>query len=147
MSISLTLFSFGSFFFYLYCILLAFQKGLKLPGSRSDVVRTKLVSGPSPVGGSAGGTESKSVQTLDEFEIQAAYYNMACAHAQLNAPDESLAALRTALENGFDNFATVRSDPDLALLQQAAASDFEALMEEFEPQKGFNPFGLFNKNK
>jgi hypothetical protein len=103
------------------------------------------VSGPSPVGGATGGTESKTVLSLDEFEVQAAYYNMACATAQLNQSDESLAALRTALENGFDNFATVRSDPDLALLQQAAAEDFEALMQEFEPQRGFNPFGLFKK--
>jgi len=69
----------------------AFQKALKLPGSKKDVVRTKLVSGPSPVGGSAGGTESTSVQTLDEFELQAAHYNMACAYAKLeNAPEVSL---------------------------------------------------------
>lgn len=67
---------------------LAFQKGLKLPGSRPDVVRTKLWSGPSPVGGSAGGTESQNVMTLDEFELQAAHYNMACAHAKLKNVNE-----------------------------------------------------------
>ena len=66
----------------------AFTKGLKLPGSRPDVVRTKLVSGPSPVGGSAGGTESQFVLSLDEFELQAAHYNMACAHARLGNPKE-----------------------------------------------------------
>jgi hypothetical protein len=42
------------------------------------------------VGGSAGGTESNEVQTLDEFELQAAHYNMACAYAKLdNAPEVS----------------------------------------------------------
>lgn len=68
--------------------MVAFQKGLGLPGSRPDVVRTKLVSGPSPVGGSVGGTESQRVLTLDEFELQAAHYNMACAHARLGNPNE-----------------------------------------------------------
>lgn len=72
------------------CLIVAFKRGIKLPGSKKDVVRTKLVSGPSPVGGSAGGTESTAVQTLDEFELQAAHYNMACAYAKLdNAPEVS----------------------------------------------------------
>jgi len=67
---------------------LAFTKGMKLPGSRMDIVRTKNVSGPSPVGGAAGGTEGKEVWSLDEFEYQAAYYNMACACAKLGAVPE-----------------------------------------------------------
>merc|ERR1712154_146190 len=66
-----------------------FQKGLKLPGSRTDIIRTKTISGPSPVGGSTGGTEGKVVQTLDEFELQAAHYNIACAHARLDQIPES----------------------------------------------------------
>lgn len=65
-----------------------FKKGLKMPGSRPDVIRTKSLAGPSPVGGAAGGTESQNVMQLDEFELQAAHYNMACAHAQLgNVPE------------------------------------------------------------
>jgi hypothetical protein len=56
---------------------------MKLPGSRPDVVRTKSLSGPSPVGGAFGGTESVKVLALDDFEKQAAHYNMACAHARL----------------------------------------------------------------
>lgn len=68
--------------------LLAFQKGMKLPGSRPDVLRTKSLSGPSPVGGAFGGTESQRVMTLDDFELQAAHYNMACAHSQLGNLDE-----------------------------------------------------------
>jgi len=60
-----------------------FELGLTLPGSKVDIIRTKNISGPSPVGGSAGGTEGKTVRTLDEFEKQAAYYNMACACANL----------------------------------------------------------------
>ena len=67
----------------LYCLILAFQKGMKLPGSRPDVLRTRSSSGPSPVGGSFGGTDSQKIMALDDFELQAVYYNMACAHSRL----------------------------------------------------------------
>jgi tetratricopeptide (TPR) repeat protein len=121
----------------------AFQNGLKLPGSKNDVVRTKMLSGPSPVGGSMGGYESKRSNSLDEFELQAAHYNMACAHAQLGNVNDAIANLQTAFENGFDNYATVRSDPDLEPIQKE--KDFETLMAKFEPKKGFNPFGFLGK--
>jgi len=66
-----------------------FQKALQLPGSKIDVIRTKLTPGPSPVGGAfLGGTEGKVVYTLDDFEHQAVYYNLACAYSQLNQADE-----------------------------------------------------------
>jgi hypothetical protein len=121
-----------------------FKKGLNLPGSRPDVVRTKSLSGPSPVGGSIGGFDSANRRLLDEFELQAAYYNMACAHAQLQQITESVAALTSAFDNGFDNYATVRGDDDLDPIKDSP--EFEALMEKNDPKKGFNPFGLFNKN-
>jgi hypothetical protein len=76
------------FFLLLWIPSVAFQKGMKLPGSRPDVLRTKSLSGPSPVGGAFGGTESQNVMTLDDFELQAAHYNMACAHARLGNLDE-----------------------------------------------------------
>jgi hypothetical protein len=69
--------------------ILIFNQALKLPGSKVDVIRSKLTPGPSPVGGAIlGGTEGKLVYTLDEFEYQAAYYNMACAYSQLQQADE-----------------------------------------------------------
>ncbi len=67
----------------LFLLRKAIEKGMKLPGSRPDVVRTKSLSGPSPVGGAFGGTDSRKVMLLDDFELQAAHYNMACAHARL----------------------------------------------------------------
>lgn len=122
----------------------AFQTGMKLPGSRTDVIRTKSLAGPSPVGGSMGGYESKKTVTLDEFELQAVHYNMACAYAQLALSAECVQALSQAFDNGFDNFSTVRADPDLESVKGTAA--FDALMEKYEPKtKGFNPFGLFGK--
>ena len=61
---------------------------MKLPGSRKDIIRTQKLSGPSPVGGAAGGTEGRTVMSLDEFEIQAAHYNIACAYARLGKVTE-----------------------------------------------------------
>mmetsp|Transcript_28343 Transcript_28343/g.39861 ORF Transcript_28343/g.39861 Transcript_28343/m.39861 type:complete len:210 (+) Transcript_28343:116-745(+) len=123
-----------------------FKAGLKLPGSRKDVIRTQLVSGPSPVGGSAGGRESKDVQTLDEFELQAAHYNLACANAQLGNVDEAVGNLKKCFDCGFDNYATVRGDPDLSNLQ--GTYEFNDLMEEYDGSSGgFNPFGFFGGKK
>lgn len=120
----------------------AFKQAMKLPGSRSDILRTANVAGPSPVGGSKGGTEGRRVQTLDEFEYQAAHYNMACAYASLGNVGESVANLKKAFEYGFDNYATVRADPDLESVQ--GSTEFERLMEEVDPRR-FNPFKVFGK--
>eukprot|EP00579_Thalassiosira_antarctica_P001331 CAMPEP_0201868392 /NCGR_PEP_ID=MMETSP0902-20130614/2296_1 /ASSEMBLY_ACC=CAM_ASM_000551 /TAXON_ID=420261 /ORGANISM="Thalassiosira antarctica, Strain CCMP982" /LENGTH=211 /DNA_ID=CAMNT_0048393731 /DNA_START=14 /DNA_END=649 /DNA_ORIENTATION=+ len=119
----------------------AFKKAMTLPGSRSDFLRTANVPGPSPVGGSKGGTEGRAVQTLDEFEYQAAHYNMACAYASLGNVGETVANLRKAFDYGFDNYATVRADPDLGSVQ--GSTEFKQLMDEFD--KKFNPFGVFGK--
>jgi hypothetical protein len=48
-----------------------------------------------------------------------------------------------AFENGFDNYATVRADPDLSTLQGDA--DFDDLMTIFDSNEGFNPFGFLKK--
>mmetsp|Transcript_21536 Transcript_21536/g.26646 ORF Transcript_21536/g.26646 Transcript_21536/m.26646 type:complete len:226 (+) Transcript_21536:150-827(+) len=122
-----------------------FEKGMKLEGSKFDVIRTKMVSGPSPVGGSQGGTEGKEVRTLDEFELQAGHYNMACAHAKLGNTEESVENLRKAWENGFDNVPTIKSDPDLRSLQETNV--FNAFLTEIQPKRNglFNPFSLFGK--
>ena len=67
---------------------------------------------------------------------------MACAHAQLGNLQDSIFALQTAFENGFDNFSTVRGDPDLDPVK--GEREFDKLMDAYEPKKGgFNPFGLF----
>lgn len=115
-----------------------FQQGLKLPGSRTDIIRTQNISGPSPVGGAAGGTEGKIVYTLDEFESQAAHYNIACAYASLDKVSEACTSLEQAFKFGFDNYATVRADPDLEMLE--GEPEFDNLMARFD-KKGF--FGLF----
>ncbi len=119
---------------------------MTLPGSRTDIRRTSNISGPSPVGGSTGGSEGRRVQILDEFEYQAAHYNMACAHASLNNVGEAIQNLQKAFEYGFDNYATVRADPDLRNLD--GVREFERLMEEVDPKRRFrNPFGAFGSGR
>mmetsp|Transcript_19651 Transcript_19651/g.32250 ORF Transcript_19651/g.32250 Transcript_19651/m.32250 type:complete len:213 (+) Transcript_19651:92-730(+) len=120
----------------------AFQKAMSLPGSRPDILRTANVPGPSPVGGSKGGTEGRSVQNLDEFEYQAAHYNVACAHACLGNVSDAVNNLQKAFEYGFDNFATVRADPDLGNLE--GTREFDALMKKWDP-KSRGIMGLFGK--
>ena len=56
---------------------------------------------------------------------------------------QAVANLKLAFDNGFDNYATVRADPDLGTLSNDP--DFIDLMEKYDPQKGFNPFGFFKK--
>jgi len=121
----------------------AFQEAMKLPGSRPDILRTANVPGPSPVGGAKGGTEGREVRNLDEFELQAAHYNVACAYACLGSVGESVANLKKAFDYGFDNYATVRADPDLSNVH--STKEFERLMEEYDPKKGFSMFGVFGK--
>lgn len=125
--------------------LVAFQKGMKLPGSRPDVIRSRSSSGPSPVGGSYGGTDSQKVMTLDDFELQAVYYNMACANSRLGNVSGAIVNLEKAFQNGFDNYSTVRGDPDLDSIKQSR--DYKMLMDAYDGKGGgFNPFGLFSKN-
>lgn len=118
---------------------------MKLPGSRPDVIRSRSSFGPSPVGGSYGGTDSQNVKTLDNFELQAVYYNMACANSRLGNIADSVLNLEKAFQNGFDNYSTVRGDPDLDAIKQSR--DFKMLMDTYDGKGGgFNPFGLFSKN-
>ncbi len=53
---------------------------------------------------------------------------MACAHASLNNIGEAIGNLQKAFEYGFDNYATVRADPDLLNLDGVV--EFERLMNE-----------------
>lgn len=79
---------------------------------------------------------------LDEFEYQAAHYNIACAYAKLESASEAVASLSKAIDFGFNNLDTIRADPDLRSIQ--GAPEFKALMSKHD-SKSFNPFSLFGK--
>ncbi len=58
--------------------------------------------------------------------------------------NQSCQNLEQAFQNGFDNYDTVRVDPDLSAVH--GKLEFDALMEKWNPKKGlFNGFGLFKK--
>ena len=132
---------------------LVFQLAMKLPGSRMDIVRTPNVSGPSPVGGSKGGTESRTISTLDAYELQAGHYNLACAYARIDADAASTTSssstattttssdniqmsiqnLRKAFEFGFTNYNFVKTDIDLTNI--TSTPEYINLMNEYEGKK------------
>lgn len=121
----------------------AFQKGMKLPGSRNpDMIRSRNVSGTSPVGGSFGGTSMEQFMRLSNNELQSAYYNMACCNSRLGNVEEAVVNLEKAFQSGFDKYETVRGDPDLDPIKNSR--DYQKLMDTYDG-KGFNPFGLFKK--
>ncbi|VEU39380.1 unnamed protein product [Pseudo-nitzschia multistriata] len=123
--------------------IIAFQKGMKLPGSRNpDMIRSRNVSGVSPVGGSFGGTSSQEANRLSNNELQSAYYNMACCNSRLGKVEEAVVNLEKAFQSGFDKYDTVRGDPDLDPIKQSR--DYQKMMDTYDPP-GFNPFGLFKK--
>lgn len=59
-------------------------------------------------------------------------YNLACSLTMTNRFDEALAALRRALEAGYDDFQHLRTDCDLDRLRQAPG--YQTLLDEFEPE-------------
>ncbi|KXZ46479.1 hypothetical protein GPECTOR_43g915 [Gonium pectorale] len=64
-----------------------------------------------------------------DAEEQAALYNMACAYAQTGQVASSLTCLEAVLESGFEDYATMRSDPDLA---PARGPAFEELLGRYD---------------
>lgn len=59
-------------------------------------------------------------------------YNLACSLAQNDLPVEAIATLRTALQNGYDDFEHLDRDADLVPLHDDPT--FVALLAEFRPR-------------
>ncbi|MCO5564090.1 hypothetical protein L7F22_017746 [Adiantum nelumboides] len=89
-----------------------------------------------------------------EFKEEAvANYNIACCYSKLNEVEAGLSALEAAMESGFEDYKTIRSDPDLANLR--ASPKFTPLINKYdEPFINENAvkalksvFGLFGGKK
>lgn len=53
------------------------------------------------------------------------FYNLACSYALLNKVDLAFGAMKLAVQNGYDNFAYLEQDEDLAnLLQDVRFQDY-----------------------
>jgi hypothetical protein len=67
-------------------------------------------------------------------ERQAALFNSACSHAKLGNADQGLAALAACLGAGYEDWAQVEGDPDLASLR--ADPRFQQLSARYKPRGG-----------
>ncbi|KAK9838273.1 hypothetical protein WJX81_001677 [Elliptochloris bilobata] len=61
----------------------------------------------------------REYRCASDAEEQSALYNMACAYTGMGKRDSALTCLEACLAAGFQDFATLRSDPDLAALRGA----------------------------
>ncbi len=59
-----------------------------------------------------------------------AYYDLIMTHCKMNQPDSSLAAIKLALDNGYDDFRPLLYDPELASVREIA--DFGAVKSDIE---------------
>ena len=76
------------------------------------------------------------------FWVMCLYGCVIVGHLVFFGLDQAISNLAKAFENGFDNYSTVRGDPDLDPIKREP--DFIKLMDSYET-KGFNPFGFFGK--
>ena len=56
----------------------------------------------------------KEYACASEGEENAALYNMACCYCKMGKPEAALTCLEALLDNGWDDAAAIRGDPDLA---------------------------------
>lgn len=75
-----------------------------------------------------------------EKEERSALYNMACCYSQLEELESGVACIRGLLEDGFDDFATLRSDPDLQFIR--SSTEFESLLRKFDGEPQGGPLGI-----
>lgn len=59
----------------------------------------------------------KEYACASEGEENSCLYNMACCWVKMNKPAAALTCIEALLENNFDEFQTIRTDPDLAPLR------------------------------
>mmetsp|Transcript_25654 Transcript_25654/g.48626 ORF Transcript_25654/g.48626 Transcript_25654/m.48626 type:complete len:230 (-) Transcript_25654:322-1011(-) len=82
----------------------------------------------------------REISCASNGEENAALYNIACSYAKMGNVAQGLQAISDCMENGFDDFDAIRSDPDLAPIR--ASPDFEAIMGKHNSVIG----KLFGKN-
>ncbi|KAL3688538.1 hypothetical protein R1sor_014847 [Riccia sorocarpa] len=63
-------------------------------------------------------------------ESRVACYNVACCYSKLNQVEAGLSALGDAMEYGFEDYKSVREDPDLANLR--ASPNFTPLLNKYD---------------
>ncbi len=72
--------------------------------------------------------DSKLVTLCPEEPIF--HYNQACSYSRLNCISESLAALRLAIELGFEDLESIEEDEDLEILR--STQEYQKLLRELQ---------------
>lgn len=57
-------------------------------------------------------------------------YNVACCYSQLNQIEAGLSALEDAMEAGYEDYQTIRTDPDIANLR--SSEKFKPLLDKYD---------------
>lgn len=57
-------------------------------------------------------------------------YNMACCYSKLQQTEKGLSALEAAMDAGFEDYKTIRTDPDLEGLRES--EEFEPLLKQYD---------------
>ena len=66
----------------------------------------------------------------DDPDDAGRYYDQACLYSRMSRPEESIKALRTALEKGYRGFAHIRLDDDMDSVRDIP--EFKSIIEEYE---------------
>jgi len=121
----------------------AIAQGLARYGEGDHTAALQLFETALTLPGTGTLRDRKKQRELSDGEKMSALYNIACCHSRLDDARNGLIALAGALEAGFDDFATARSDADLATLRSEA--QFEGLLQRFQPAAPSGPFGFIQK--
>lgn len=109
----------------------AIDKGLELYGQRQYQEAIAMFNLALELPGNGAyrlPTSPREYSCPSDAEENAALYNMACAYVQLGQRAAAITCLEAVLENGFEDFSTMRTDPDLKPL----GKDLQDLLGRFE---------------
>lgn len=86
------------------------------------------------------GREAEALEWMDKIIASdsmnnGGYYDKSCLLARMGRLDESVAAFRKALENGYRSFAHIEHDDDMDLLRELP--EFKSLIAEYETKPVF----------
>ena len=123
----------------------AIALGLSLFRADPRAALAQFVSALDMPGSGPRRTKGKPAE-LSTGELQAALFNAACCHAQLGEASEGVAALQAAVDAGFDDWAALRQDADLAPLRKAPEwQQFAASLPASKPPPPSFLGGLFGR--
>jgi hypothetical protein len=121
----------------------AIAAGLRAYSAGDAAGALTLFTGALELPGSGLRRTKGAARELSQGERQAALYNAACCHARMGEAAAGVDALLACCAAGFDDYATLRRDADLAPLR--SSPEWRAFAASFEAQAGSTPAGLLGR--